>query len=107
MSSVYGQNPGQVVTEDILAALVGDAFAQSHTPLNILGGFKKAGIYPFNPGDRQLAPSKALTKPTPQVPTFSPEQIARFEVQCTEDYNVQDVTYLAWKSIKCSNLNIR
>ena len=96
------KNPGRVVTEDILAALVGDTFAQSHTPPNILGGFKKAGIYPFNPGevsDRQLAPSKALTKPTPQVPTFSPEQIAGFEVQYAEDYDVQDVTYLAWKSI--------
>ena len=51
--------PAHVITEDILAALVGDAFAQSHTSLNILGGFKKAGIYPFNPGevsDQQLAP---------------------------------------------------
>ena len=37
-------------------------------------------------------------KPTPQVPTFSPEQIARFEVQYTEGYDVQDTTYLAWKS---------
>ena len=34
------KNPGCVITEDILAALVGDAFAQSQTPLNILGGFK-------------------------------------------------------------------
>ena len=96
------KNPGRVVTEDILAALVSDAFAQSHTPLNILGGFKKAGIYPFNPGevsDRQLAPSKALTKPTPPVPTFSPEQIALFEVRYAEGYDVQDATYLAWKSI--------
>ena len=59
------KNPGRVVTEDILAALVCDAFAQSHTPLNILGGFKKAGIYPFNleeVSDQQHAPSKALTK---------------------------------------------
>ena len=38
-------------------------------------------------------------KPTPQVPTFSPEQIARFEVQYAEGYDVQDDTYLAWKSI--------
>ena len=50
-----------------MAALVGDAFAQSHTPLNILGSFKKAGIYPFNPeevhlSDRQLAPSKAKNR---------------------------------------------
>ena len=40
------KNPGRVITEDILATVVGDVFAQSHTPLNILGGFKKSGIYP-------------------------------------------------------------
>ena len=34
---------GCVITEGILASVVGDAFAQSHTPLNILGG---SGIYP-------------------------------------------------------------
>ena len=96
------KNPGRVVTEDILAALVSDAFAQTHTPLNILGGFKKAGIYPFNPGEvsgRQLAPSKAPTKPTLQVPTFSPEQIAQFKVRYAEGYDVQDATYLEWRSI--------
>lgn len=98
------KNPGRVITEDILSCLVGDAFVQSHTPLNILGGFKKAGIYPFNPGavsDRQLAPSKALsTKPTTQLPTFSPEQNKLFEVRYEEGYNLEDdATYLAWKNI--------
>ena len=39
------KNPGRVITEDVLASVVGSAIAQSHTPLNILGGFKKAGIY--------------------------------------------------------------
>ena len=81
------KHPGRVITEDILASLVRDAFTRSHTPLNILGGFKKAGIYPFNQGevsDRQLAPLKMLIKPTPEVPTFSPEQISRFEVQYAE-----------------------
>lgn len=77
------KNPGRVVTEDVIAALVGEAILQSHTPLNILGGFKKAGIYPFNPGevsDRQLAPSTFFNKKAaPQVPTFTPEQMAKFE----------------------------
>ena len=62
------KNQGRVITEDILAIVVSGAFAQSHTPLNILGGFKKSGIYPFNLGevsDQQLAPSKALVKPSP------------------------------------------
>ena len=96
------KNPGRVITKDILATVAGDAFAQSHTPLNILGGFKKSGIYPFNPGqvsDRQLAPSKALVKPSPQPPTFSPEQIELFEQRYAEGYDVPDPTYLAWKSV--------
>ena len=54
------KNPGCIITEDILASVVGDAFAQSHTPLNILDGFKKTGIYPGEVSDRQPAPSKAL-----------------------------------------------
>ena len=61
------KNPGCVITEDVLASVVASTIAQLDTPLNLLGGFKKAGIYPFNPGevsDRQLAPSKVLKKPT-------------------------------------------
>lgn len=30
------KNPGCVITEDVLASVVGSAIAQSHTPLNIL-----------------------------------------------------------------------
>lgn len=58
--------PGRVRAEDVLASIVGTAIAQSHTPLNILAGFKKARIYRFNLGqvsDRQIAPSKALKAP--------------------------------------------
>ena len=97
------KNQGRIITEeDILATVVSDAFAQSHTPLNILGGLKKSGIYPFNPGEvsnRQLAPSKALVKPFPQPPTFSPEQIELFEHRYAKGYDVPDPTYLAWKSV--------
>ena len=91
------KNPGRVVTEDILASLVGQAFGQSHTPLNILSGFKKTGIYPFNPGeisDRQLAPSSALRKQAPQVPTFSQEQVALFEVRYKEGYDLEALKLL-------------
>ena len=94
------KNPGCVITEDILASVVGDAFAQSHTPLNILGGFKKAGIYPFNPGevsDRQLAPSKAQKKHTSPTQTFSDEQVKLFEQRYAEGYDLPDPAYLAWK----------
>ena len=92
------KNPGRVMTADVIAALVGETLLQSHTPLNILGGFKKAGIYPFNPGevsDRQLAPSTPFDKKAaPQVPTFIPEQMAKFEARYQEGYDVEDPTYL-------------
>ena len=51
MLSVYGQNTGRVITDEILATLVGAAFAQSHTPPKYFDGFKKAGIFPFKPGE--------------------------------------------------------
>ena len=58
------QNPGRVITADVLASLVGQAYPITFTPVNVLSGFKKTGIYPFNPSsvdDRQLAPSNAVS----------------------------------------------
>ena len=52
-----------MITSDIIAALVAEAWPLSLTPVNVMDGFK-CGIYPFNPGevsDRQLAPSKEAT----------------------------------------------
>ena len=75
------QNPGKVITADLLASMVGQAYPTTFTPVNVLSGFKKAGIYPFNPSsvdDRQLAPSNALST----TPTNSLEQpIPEVEVQ--------------------------
>ena len=54
-------NPDRIITPSMIASLVAEAWPQSVTPLNILSGFKKCGIYPINPGeisDRLLAPSK-------------------------------------------------
>ena len=54
--------PGRVVRSEDLASLLAIAWPQSVTPVNIMSGFCKCGIYPLNPGvidDRQTAPSKA------------------------------------------------
>ena len=62
------QNPERVITTDILASMVGEAYTTSFTPLS---GFKKTGIYPFNPSsvdDRQLAPSIALSRKADGLP---------------------------------------
>ena len=42
------QNPGKVITADLLASMVGQAYPIAFTPVNVLSGFKKTGIYPFN-----------------------------------------------------------
>ena len=60
-------HPGRVISPDKLASLVGEAWPTSFTAVNVMSGFKKFGVYPFNPGevtDGQLAPSKAL-RPQP------------------------------------------
>ena len=38
-------HPGRVITTDVIASLVGEAWPQSVTPLNIMSGFKKSGVY--------------------------------------------------------------
>ena len=53
-------NPHRVITTDQIAGLIGTAWPQSLTPVNIMSVFKKCGIYLLNPGevtDRQIAPS--------------------------------------------------
>ena len=48
-----------------MASMVAQAYPTSFTPVNVVSGFKKVGMYPFNPSevdDRQLAPSTAFQK---------------------------------------------
>ena len=55
------ENPGKVITEYDICGILGKAWPQSLTPVNIMSGFCKSGIYPLNPGkilDCQIAPSK-------------------------------------------------
>ena len=44
---------------DIIALLIEKVWPHSLTPLNLMGGFRKCGIYPLNPGaviDQQIVP---------------------------------------------------
>ena len=83
-------HPGCVVTVEVLASLVSEAYAGSFMPVIIMKRFKRTGIWPINPGeitDRKIVPSKAVSsKKTPepsnptthntknqQSPLFSPE----------------------------------
>ena len=105
------QNPGRVITNDVLASLVGDAWPHAFTPLNIMAGFKKCGIHHFNPGeilDRLVAPSKAVTPPppilnSPEVSVFSPEKQSLFQKRYEEGYDLNDPEYMVWLRINHSD----
>ena len=76
--------PGCVVRSEDLASLLAIAWPQSMTPINIMSGFRKCGIYPLNPGvidDRQMAPSRAVSIPSDQKqePTTSPGAVSSTE----------------------------
>ena len=114
--------PGRVITTDVIASLVAEAWPQSMTPLNIMSGFRKCGIYPINPGevsDRQLAPSKAVRPKNPSLShsssdftlsssadsqpedkllpsIFTKEQEALCQTRYEEGYDVYDCSYVTW-----------
>ena len=108
-------NPGRVITSDRLASLVAEAWPHSLTPLNVMSGFKKCGIFPLNPSeitDRQIAPSKAIHYQTAakkvdadgvtvnsNSPLFSPEKEALYRKRYEEGYDVDDPGYIAWLKI--------
>ena len=63
-------HPGNVVTTDVLASLLGKAWPKSVTPINVMSGFRKCGIYLLNAGvisDRQMAPSCAFVRLAPEL----------------------------------------
>jgi hypothetical protein len=112
-------NPGRVITTDVLASLVGKAWPQSLTPLNILSGFRKCGIYPFNPGevsDRQTAPSRGVTPQpqqdsqcisgSPNSPLFTEQQEAIFKKRYQEGYNINDPDYVARLKLHLSVVSV-
>ena len=69
------KHPGRVITSDVLAFLVAEAWPHSLTPLNIMSVFRKCGIYFINSGavsDLELASSKAFCPPRVQ-PTSNPD----------------------------------
>lgn len=47
--SFYQENPGQVISKLNFCRIFKPAWLKTVTPENIINGFKKAGVYPYNP----------------------------------------------------------
>ncbi len=105
-------NPGRVITTDVIASLVGEAWPQALTPVNIMSGFRKSGVYPLNPGvvsDRQVVfntrssplsrsrsdsalsqdSSTDYEKDSSSTPAFTCEEHSLYETRYNEGYDVQ------------------
>ena len=57
--SFYQVNPGQVISKLNFCRILKPAWLKTFTPENIINGFKKAGVYPYNPS--------AIPLPKPQT----------------------------------------
>lgn len=114
-------HPGRVITSDLLASLVAEAWPSSFT---LLGGFKKCGLFPLNPStvdDRQSAPSKAFqakpispspepmnktTVDEPGSPLFTKEQESLYLKRYEEGYDLDDPGFVAWLKIDHPNKSV-
>lgn len=115
---------GQVITTDILASMVGEAYFLSFTPLNIMSGLKKLGVWPINPGEAidwctdalRVEPPPPHTDPsTPNPanviqegsPLFTPQVGALYMKRFKEHYDfVDDPEYIAWLKINRPEFNV-
>ena len=93
------KHPGQVITNYMLASMVSEAWPQALTLLNIMSGFKKTGIYPFNPGKIQKAVTPQPEHFITESPPFTEEQLALFEKQYKEGYDLENPEYKVWLKI--------
>ena len=87
-------HPGQVITTDILASLLCQAWPQSITPVNAMSGFRKCGIYPKSRGNIR---SSACTFNTCsasdsnlQKSSFTAEQEKLYQKRFEEGYDRED-----------------
>ena len=47
-TSYLTKHPGPVITNDMIASLVATAWPSAFTPNDIMGGFRKTGVFPSN-----------------------------------------------------------
>ena len=66
LNALIRSSNGRVPTSEDIPKIIADAWPKSVTPVNLMSGFRKTGIYPLNPGcihDRLAAPYKATEQP--------------------------------------------
>ena len=104
------EHPGRVVTKYQFCTLFSKAWYKAVRPENVMAGFQKAGIYPFNSTVVDL-PESPLSPTTPEptdhsipadhavtfAPSFTNHQIELFEKRFENGYDLySDKEYVTW-----------
>ena len=111
-------NPGKLVTKYQFSPLLNKAWMLTMTPSNICSGFKKCGIYPFNPnaikcdlvassdvnndgcgGENDDACSASDGDEGDNLPNeseFSADKVELFQRRHEEGYDLYDPEYIRW-----------
>ena len=110
-------NPGKVVTKYQFSDLLNKAWHKTMTPSTICAGFRRSGVFPFNPDaiDCTISANVALThglgiqvengencdlaNKECETQVFSAEQEQVFQKRYTEGYDLPDPVYRQWLTI--------
>lgn len=104
------KNPGRVITKYDFSPLLHEAWGNTMVPNNIISGFRRSGIYPFNPSaldygtnsssNVNVGSSSASDSTVASVfgrsEGFTSEQIELFERRFMNSYDIPDPEYLRW-----------
>ena len=68
----YQKNPGKVISKLNFCAIFREAWLKAATPANISGGFRKAGVYPFDPKAVPLPAHKSTGEAVTSITMLHP-----------------------------------
>lgn len=92
MDKYMTNHPGERITDYVMGPLIKEAFIKAFSPTNILKGFEKSGIYPFNNdifSDHEfMGAMSVISHPAAADSIIQTEVVS--EVQQTETAPVQD-----------------
>ena len=75
------QNPGKVITKYNFSPLLNEAWSKTMKPIVISAGFKRAGIYPFNPNVIDYGVSASLEESVMSTGTTRSQHPVEFSLE--------------------------
>ena len=99
------KNPGRVITKYDFSPLLCKAWGNAMVPNNIISGFRRSGIFPFNPNALDYGANSSsnanvgcssASNTSVKVEEFTSEQIERFERRFVNNYDIPDPEYVRW-----------